>query len=86
MVMASVNFVITLEPLVKSWFNVRTTQISIFTLFVSAAVLYEGVFFLWVFLLGSQPAFICWKSAMEVLFGFEQINTGCEEAVNGRCS
>ena len=36
------------ESLIKSWFDVPTTQMSIFTLFVSAWVLFESVFSLWV--------------------------------------
>ena len=33
---------------IKSWFDVRTNQISIFVLFVSAAALFDGAFSLWV--------------------------------------
>ena len=33
------------EPLTKSWFDVPTTQMSIFILFVSAEVFFDGVFF-----------------------------------------
>ena len=35
------------KPLISSWFNVSTTQLSIFVLFVSAWDLFEGVFSLW---------------------------------------
>ena len=33
---------------IKSWFDVITTQMSIFVFFVSAQVLFDGVFSLWV--------------------------------------
>ena len=42
------NFVSVYKPLTKSWFDIPTTQISIFTLFVNAEVLFEGAFSLWV--------------------------------------
>ena len=42
------NFVSVWEPLKKSWFDVPATQMSIFMFFVSAAVLFEGAFSLWV--------------------------------------
>ena len=32
------------EPLIKSWFDVPTTQMSIFTLFVTSGVLFETAF------------------------------------------
>ena len=32
----------------RTWFDVPTTQMHIFTLFVSAAVLFDGAFSLWV--------------------------------------
>ena len=38
------NFVSVQEPLIKSWFDVPTTQIPILALFVSTAVLLDGVF------------------------------------------
>ena len=38
------NFVPVLEPLIKSWFGVTATQMSIFILFVNAGVLFEGAF------------------------------------------
>ena len=37
-----------MRPLIKSWSDMPTTQISIFILFVSAADLFGGGFFLWV--------------------------------------
>ena len=46
------NFISVEEPLIKSWFVVPTTQMPIFVLFVSAGVLFDGVFFLWVSLIG----------------------------------
>ena len=42
------KFCFRLEPLKKSWFDVLTTQMSIFILFVSARVLFEGTIFLFV--------------------------------------
>ena len=42
------NFVTVLEPLIKSWFDVPPTQMPIFVLFVSAGVLFDGAFSLWV--------------------------------------
>ena len=36
------------KPHIKSWLDVPTTQMSIFTLFESAGVLFEGLFSLWV--------------------------------------
>ena len=42
-------------PLIKGSFDVLTTQIPIFLLFVSAAVLFDSVFSLWV----SLTAFLC---------------------------
>ena len=36
------------KPLINGWFNLPTTQISIFILFESALVLLEGTFSLWV--------------------------------------
>ena len=33
------------NPIIKSWFNVPTTQMSIFIIFVSAGVLFEVAFF-----------------------------------------
>ena len=42
------NFVSVYEPLRKSWLDVPTTQMPIFVLFVSAGVLFDGTFFLWV--------------------------------------
>ena len=40
------NFVSVLEPLIKSWFNVPTTQMSIFIIFESVRALFEGIFFI----------------------------------------
>ena len=40
------NFVSVLEPLIKSWFNVPTTQMSIFIVFESVRALFEGIFFI----------------------------------------
>ena len=39
------NFISIWEPLTKSWSVVPTTHMSIFIFFVSAGVLFEGVFF-----------------------------------------
>ena len=36
------NFFFSLKPLIKNWFNVPTTQMSIFLLFVRTAVLFDG--------------------------------------------
>ena len=36
------NFGSVQEPLIKRWFQVPTTQMSIFILFVSAGVLFDG--------------------------------------------
>ena len=36
------------EPLIESWYDVPTTQMSIFLLCVSAGVWFSGVFSLWV--------------------------------------
>ena len=38
------------EPLLNSWVNVSTTQMFMFTLFVSVSLLFEDLFPLWVFL------------------------------------
>ena len=38
------SFVSVYEPLIKSWFDVPTTEMSIFILFVSDGVLFEHVF------------------------------------------
>ena len=45
------NFVSVEEPLIKSSFDVPRIQMSIFVLFVSAGVLFEGTFSLWIFLM-----------------------------------
>ena len=42
------NFVLVWKPLIKSWFDVPTTQMPIFVLLVSAGVLFDGAFSLWV--------------------------------------
>ena len=42
------NFVSVYEPLIKSWFEVPTPQMSIFILSVSAVILFEGASSLWV--------------------------------------
>ena len=42
------NFISVKEPLIKSWFDVPTTYMFIFVLFVSAEVLFGGAFSLWV--------------------------------------
>ena len=47
------NFVSVSEPLIQSWFVVPTTQMPIFLLFVSAGVLFDGAFSLWVYLTGA---------------------------------
>ena len=36
------------EPLINNWFNVPTAQTPIFVLFLSAGVLFDGAFTLWV--------------------------------------
>ena len=36
------------EPLINNWFNVPTAQTPIFVLFLSAGVLFDGSFSLWV--------------------------------------
>ena len=41
-------FIFSLKPLIKNWSDVPTTQMSVFLLFVSAAVLFDGAFSLWV--------------------------------------
>ena len=41
------NLIWVYEPLINSWFNVPIAQIFIFILFVSASVLFEGIFSLW---------------------------------------
>ena len=38
------NVVSVQEPLIKSWFNIPTAQMSISVLFVSAGVLFDGAF------------------------------------------
>ena len=48
------NFVLIQEPCKKSFFDVTTTQMFIFILFVSAGVLFEGAFTLWVFLAATE--------------------------------
>ena len=47
----SENFVSVSEPLKKTWFDVPTTQVSIFIHFTSAGVSFEGAFYLSIFLL-----------------------------------
>ena len=39
-----------IKSFLNSWYNVTISQIYIFILFVSASVLFQGVFFLWIFL------------------------------------
>ena len=46
------KFCFGLRPRINSWFDVPTTQMSIFILFVSAGVLFDGAFSLWVSLIG----------------------------------
>ena len=41
-------FVLVEEPRIKSWFDVPATQMSIFIIFESVGVLFEGAFSLWV--------------------------------------
>ena len=36
------------KNIIKSWFDVPTTQIPIFVIFVSVEVLFDGAFYLWV--------------------------------------
>ena len=48
------NFVSVYEPLVKSWFDVSTTQMTILIVFVSAGVLFERIYSLWVSLMQSS--------------------------------
>ena len=45
------NYVSVYEPLVKSWFDVSTTQMTILIVFVSAGVLFERIYSLWVSLM-----------------------------------
>ena len=45
-----------LELLIKSWFDVPTTQMPKFVLFVSAGVLFDSVFSLWVSLISSNES------------------------------
>ena len=52
------NFVSVQEPLIKVWFDVPTTQMSIFILFVSVPVLFDGAFSLWVSLKGLHKFFV----------------------------
>ena len=47
------------ETLIKSWFDVLTTQTSIFVLFVSAEILFDGAFCLWVSLSPLKHILIC---------------------------
>ena len=42
------NSVSVLEPPIKSWIDVPTTQVYIFILFESAGVLFDGAFSQWV--------------------------------------
>ena len=42
------NLIRVLKSVISSWFNILITQLSLFVLFVSAWVLFEGVFSLWV--------------------------------------
>ena len=41
------------EPLIDNLFNVPTSQMPIFVLFLSAGVLFDGVFSLWVSLINT---------------------------------
>ena len=41
------HFAFVWEPLTKSWYDVPTTQMSIFLLHLTAGVLFEGAFSLW---------------------------------------
>ena len=38
------KFVLDKEPLIKSWFDIPTSQMPIFVLFESAGVLFDGTF------------------------------------------
>ena len=42
------SFVSVYEPLINNWSNVPTAQTPIFVLFLSAGVLFDGAFSLWV--------------------------------------
>ena len=55
-------------PLVKSWFDVQVTQMSMFVLFVSAGVLFGGDFSLWVLL-------TCFRFCQTSVKSFESIRT-----------
>ena len=59
------SFVSVLESLIKSWFNVLTTQVSIFILFVSAGVLFQGVF---------SPEYAQWNNFQLITFKVSRIN------------
>ena len=54
------RFCFSLRPLIKSWFYVSSTQMSILVLFVSTGVLFDGAFSLWVSLNLSLGRF--WQS------------------------
>ena len=69
------NFVSGWESLKKSWFDVLTTQMSVFILFVSARVLFEGTIFL----------FVCFRdeiAAVSLVLSFHWFNT---EVCLGSC-
>ena len=51
------NFLSVQEPLIKSWSDVPKTQMSTFILFVSAEVLFDGGFSLWVSLSGGPSGY-----------------------------
>ena len=57
------NFVSVEEPLVRSWFDVPTTWMSIFILSVSAGVLFEAPFSLWLSL-GRKSRLSTWQKVV----------------------
>ena len=57
------NFVLVQGSLTKSWFDLPITQMPIFIFYVSAGVLFEGTFSLWVSLgiIAKLPILdVCW--------------------------
>ena len=65
------NFVFVWETPIKSWFNVTTTQMFIFVLSVSAGVLLEGTFSLWVSSTEMLRLNICIKTFKHCLNNFK---------------
>ena len=68
------------EPRIKCWFDVPITQMSIFILFASIGLLFEGTFSLWVSLMDFTvpESFIGWlvaKNCWNLFAGFFLIKT-----------